>query len=77
MNTITNRLPDTKHETLQLIQVAFENATGGRMPYNTYKAYEAMTAQQLVEVYRLIMLTQIKANRSCINKLERIKNNLI
>lgn len=77
MNTISNKLPDTKHETLQLIQIASENATGGRMTYNTFKAYEAMTAQQLIEVYRLVMHTQIKANRSCIDKLERIKNNLI
>ena len=77
MNTITNRLPDTKYETLQLIQVAFESANGGRMPMRTYRTYKTMTAQQLIEVYRLVMLTEIKANRSCLNKFESIKNKLI
>ena len=70
MNKIINVGKDT---TLQLIQTVYEDIYDQRMPYKTFKRFEAMEALQLFEVYKLVINTQIKANKSCVEKLERIK----
>lgn len=73
MNKITNVGKDT---TLQLIQVAYEDIHEQRMPYQTFKRFEAMEALQLLEVYKFVINTRLKTNKSCIEKLERIQKAL-
>ena len=78
LKTISNKLPDTgKHEALQLIQLAYEDIHDKRMPYKQFKRFEAMSALQLLDVYKLLTMSTIQQNRKVIDTLKEVHKSFL
>ena len=77
LKTISNKLPTGHYAILQLIQLAYEDIHDRRMPYKQFKRFEAMSALQLLDVYKLLTMSTIQQNRKVIDTLKAVHQSFL